>query len=192
MVKVPQAGRVKTRLAREIGAIPALWWFRHQLRSLVRRVQDPRWDLVLAVSPDANGLMSRQFPPGIARVPQGRGDLGVRMARQLRGGTVCVIGADIPGIEQRHISKAFQQLGTVDAVFGPAPDGGFWLVGHAARRPVPAGIFTGARWSGPDALADSVASLPDHRIGYADTLRDVDTAADFAMTPRGPHVSTGI
>lgn len=179
MVKEPRPGRVKTRLGADIGLIPATWWFRHQLRALLRRLDDPRWTLTLAVAPDRAGLQTRQFPAHLPRRAQGRGDLGARMARQLEGGATCVIGADIPGITPRHIAKAFKALRSHDAVFGPAPDGGFWLVGHTARRAVPRGIFRDARWSGPHALSDSLATLPAHRIAFIDSLQDVDQGADL-------------
>ncbi len=192
MVKDPRPGRVKTRLAQGIGKIDATWWFRHQLRALLQRLRDPRWDLHLAVSPDHKGQTSRFFPWDLHRSPQGRGDLGLRMARQLRisPGPVCVIGADIPGINRHHIAKAFDVLRGADAVFGPAHDGGYWLVGHTARRGVPPNIFAGVRWSGPHALADSLQSLPNHRIALIDTLRDVDTAADLPMTRPSTHDTT--
>jgi len=180
MVKEPRPGRVKTRLAADIGHIRAAWWFRHQVRALLRNVADPRWEVVLAVAPDP-AVASRAFPAHLARLPQGRGDLGVRMARAMDGhqGPVCVIGADIPGITRGHIARAFAQLGAHDAVFGPAEDGGYWLVGLKHAAPLPAGLFDKVRWSTPHALADSVASLKGRRIAYADTLRDVDTAADL-------------
>ena len=179
MVKEPRPGRVKTRLAADIGKIPATWWFRHQVRRVLARLGDPRWDLVLAVAPDHAGMLTRQFPAHLPRMPQGYGDLGARMARQLQGGATCVIGSDIPGVRSAHIAKAFKALRSHDAVFGPAPDGGFWLVGHTARRALPPSIFAGARWSGPHALADSIASLPSHRITLVDTLNDVDSASDL-------------
>ena len=50
MVKEPRPGRVKTRLGRDIGMVGAAWWFRHQTRSLIRRLRDPRWQIVLAVA----------------------------------------------------------------------------------------------------------------------------------------------
>jgi len=79
MLKEPHPGRVKTRLGRGIGLVPAAWWFRHQVRRLLREVEDPRWDVVLAVSPDAEGLTSRVWPAHFVRVAQGSGDLGDRM-----------------------------------------------------------------------------------------------------------------
>ena len=42
MLKEPRPGRVKTRLGREIGMVPAAWWFRHQVAALLRRIEDPR------------------------------------------------------------------------------------------------------------------------------------------------------
>jgi glycosyltransferase A (GT-A) superfamily protein (DUF2064 family) len=60
MVKEPVPGRVKTRLGRGIGMVPAAWWFRHQTARLIRRLEDPRWELVLAVTPDRAFRMTRR------------------------------------------------------------------------------------------------------------------------------------
>ena len=182
MLKEPRPGRVKTRLGRDIGMIGAAWWFRHQVAGLLRRLDDPRWHLVLAVSPDHAGLTSRAWPAHLPRIPQGPGDLGDRMGRILRTmppGPVCIVGGDIPGLGPAHIDRAFGLLGAHDAVFGPAPDGGYWLVGMKRTAPPPATLFRNVRWSGEHALADSIASLPGRRIGLADRLADVDSAADL-------------
>ncbi len=182
MVKEPRPGRVKTRLGREIGAVPAAWWYRHQCARVLRRLRDPRWDLLLAVAPDG-AMRARLWPGDVARVAQGGGDLGQRMARLLKApagrGPVCLIGSDIPGVTASHIARAFALLGDHDAVFAPAADGGFWLVGakHPAR--LPRGLFRGARWSSAHTLADCLATLPGYRIALGDRLQDVDTAADL-------------
>ncbi|MCB4379407.1 glycosyltransferase [Synechococcus sp. MU1644] len=180
MIKEPRPGRVKTRLGRDLGMTAAAWWFRHQSAALLRRLEDPRWNLILAVAPDHKGLTSRVWPAHLPRVPQGMGNLGDRMARQLRfhQGPACIIGADIPGIQPAHIAQAFKALGDHDAVFGPAPDGGYWLVGlkHAPKP----GLFANVRWSTEHALADSRATLRGARIATIATLADVDTAADLA------------
>lgn len=183
MVKEPRPGRVKTRLGRDIGMVGAAWWFRHQTRSLIRRLRDPRWQIVLAVAPDHEGLNSRIWPTDLPRAPQGRGDLGDRMGRMLRGmppGPVCVIGADIPGITRARIGRAFAALGSHEMVFGPAPDGGYWLVGAKRAAALPLTLFQGVRWSTEHALADTMASVPGLRIALVDELRDVDTQADLS------------
>ena len=180
MVKVPRPGRVKTRLAREVGAVPAAWWFRHQVRALLRRLRDPRWETVLAVAPDADGLASRAWPGDLRRVPQGPGDLGDRMARLLRTGRgpACIVGADVPGIDRARIAEAFAALGAAPSVVGPAPDGGYWLVGLRRAAAPPAGLLRGVRWSTRHARADTEATLPGP-VAHAATLADVDTAADL-------------
>jgi rSAM/selenodomain-associated transferase 1 len=185
MVKEPRPGRVKTRLGRDIGMTTAAWWFRHQTRALLRRIKDPRWQTVLAVAPDVKGLQSRVWPAHLHRLPQGRGDLGLRMARMLgqaQYGPACVIGADIPGITCSDIARAFAALGNHDAVFGPAPDGGYWLIGLKQPRSQPPTFFQNVRWSTQYALADSKASLPGYRIAEVATLQDVDTIEDLPMT----------
>ncbi|WP_208353953.1 TIGR04282 family arsenosugar biosynthesis glycosyltransferase [Pseudaestuariivita rosea] len=182
MVKEPQPGRVKTRLGRDIGMTAAAWWFRHQVSRLIRRLDDPRWRIVLAVAPDHQGMVSRIWPSHLARIPQGLGDLGDRMGRVFRTlppGPVAIIGADIPGIDKPHIARAFRSLGRNDAVFGPAPDGGYWLIGMKRIGAVPNTLFDGVRWSTEHAMADTIATLGNARIGIIDTLRDVDHASDL-------------
>ena len=182
MVKEPHPGRVKTRLGRDIGLTASAWWFRHQTRALLRRIEDPRWDTILAVAPDFEGLTSRIWPAHLPRVAQGRGDLGHRMSRLLRGlptGPVCIIGADIPDITRPRIAEAFKALSDHEAVFGPAPDGGYWLIGMKRARPPRADILTNVRWSSEHALTDSTRSLGDLSIAHVANLRDVDTVDDL-------------
>lgn len=157
MVKEPRAGRVKTRLGRDIGMTAAAWWFRHQVRRLLRTIDDPRWTTVLAVAPDRAGMASRVWPAHLPRWPQGQGDLGDRMARMMAraDGPVCVIGADVPGITRAHVAQAFKALGDHDAVFGPAHDGGYWLIGLRRAHPCRVGCSTASagppntRWPTP-------------------------------------------
>jgi rSAM/selenodomain-associated transferase 1 len=185
MVKEPRPGRVKTRLGRDIGLVPAAWWMRHQTARTLRRLTDPRWHLVLAVAPDT-ALASRVWPGYLPRVPQGTGDLGARMARLLHApGPVLVVGADIPGLGRAQIARAFALLRGADAVIGPAEDGGFWGIGLRHGRP-PAGLFAGVRWSTAHARADTLATLRGLRVALADPLRDVDTAAALSPAP-GPR-----
>lgn len=181
MLKVPHPGRVKTRLGRDIGMVAAAWWFRHQVRSLLRRICDPRWQVVLAVEPDVEGMQARVWPDPFTRWPQGGGTLGDRMLRMMRraGGPVCVIGADVPGITRARVAEAFAALGRSDVVFGPAPDGGYWLIGAKLGARCRPAMLDGVRWSTEHALADSVAALGVARVAFVETLADVDTVQDL-------------
>ncbi|SFA89442.1 hypothetical protein SAMN05421688_1544 [Poseidonocella pacifica] len=181
MLKEPRPGRVKTRLGAEMGAVGAAWWYRHQVARLLRSVRDPRWELLLAVGPDS-AMQSRVWPANLPRVGQGTGDLGARMARIFRSlppGPACIIGSDIPGVNRHHISGAFRSLGSHDAVIGPAPDGGYWLIGMKRSSAPSRGLFEGVRWSSAWARTDTEASLGTARIAHVTSLRDVDTAEDL-------------
>ncbi|MEM6621687.1 MAG: TIGR04282 family arsenosugar biosynthesis glycosyltransferase [Pseudomonadota bacterium] len=183
MAKEPRPGRVKTRLARDVGVVSATWWFRHQVRRLLRRIgNDPRWQVVLAVSPD-HAVAASCWPAHLPKVAQGTGDLGARMGRalaQFGPGPVLVIGADIPGVDRAAIAEAVAVLRGRDGVLGPAPDGGYWLVGlRLGARRLPAKLFEGVRWSGPHALSDTLATMGPLRVGFATTLDDVDTVDDL-------------
>lgn len=180
MLKVPRPGRVKTRLGRSIGMTSAAWWFRHQTAGLIRRLRDPRWHIVLAVTPDREGLQYRAWPGDLRRIPQGSGNLGARMARVLRAtpGPTVLIGADIPGVTRTHIVRGFEALGSSPSAIGPATDGGYWCI--ALRHPAlaPARIFHGVRWSTESALDDTLRTLPQPVARLAQ-LADVDTASDL-------------
>ncbi len=99
------------------------------------------------------------------------------MLRSTSGPTV-LIGSDVPGVRTEHIAQAFRALGRSPSVIGPAPDGGFWLVGlrHPQRSDV--ALFCNVRWSHPDTLADTLPTLPQP-VGYVQTLADVDDAGDL-------------
>ena len=182
MAREPVAGRAKTRLAREVGVAQAMRFVRHGTVALLQRVgRDPRWQTALAVAPD-NGVASRMWPRAMVRIGQGGGDLGARMQRlfdRAPRGPVIIIGTDVPGIRAAHIAQAFRLLGNHDAVFGPAEDGGYWLIG-LRRRPRTLRPLSDVRWSSPHALADTVDNLAGRRLARAPTLADVDNASDFA------------
>lgn len=180
MVKAPVAGAVKTRLARRVGAIEALRFYRVAVARLLRRVgRDPRWRTVLAVTPDG-AVGARVWPRALARTPQGAGDLGSRMQRlfdRAARGPVVIVGSDIPDATAEHVAQAFRLLGRHALVFGPAEDGGYWLVG-ARRRPHVPRPFGGVRWSTEDALADTLRNIGSS-VGFVETLADVDTEDDW-------------
>lgn len=182
MARAPVAGRVKTRLARVVGVGEALRFYRAASSAVIARLSGlPFWETWIAVTPDRD-VGSRTFPARVRRLGQGRGDLGQRMQepmRRLPPGPVCVIGTDIPAIEVGHIRRAFRLLGQNDVVFGPAEDGGFWLVGQRRRTRL-AALYAGVRWSHASTLSDVLANLAGARIGLTARLADVDTPEDLA------------
>jgi len=181
--KAPALGRAKRRLGLEIGALEAARFYRRTLeRTIANCGRDRRWKTWLWITPDketdhpAWGASGRR----LTRVGQGSGDLGARMARPFRllpPGPVVLIGSDIPTVSPTLIAAAFRALGTLDLVFGPAIDGGFWLIGAKRVRPWPRDLFKDVRWSTGHALADTRANVVGRlSVGFVDTLEDIDDA----------------
>jgi rSAM/selenodomain-associated transferase 1 len=184
--RAPRLGRVKSRLARDIGPLAALIFYRRNLEALLRRIAaDRRWQCWVAVTPDADVHAWRSWPRAATLIGQGPGDLGARMGRAMRSlppGPVVIVGADIPDIGADHIAAAFRALGRYQVVFGPAADGGYWLVGQR-RRPWPTRrlqMFKNVRWSTPHALADTLKNIPDSDVAFLATLEDIDDSQAFA------------
>ena len=182
-VRTPELGRGKRRLAQAIGDVATVRFERLMLALLLRRLaKDRRWRLRIAVTPDTARRRARHWRRGIEAQGQGEGDLGIRMCRALAAcppGPVVLVGGDIPALAAWHIAAAFRLLGGHDLVFGPAEDGGFWLVG-ARRAPRLPPLFERVRWSGPYALADTLAGLPRRvSVGFVDRLEDVDDSEAY-------------
>ena len=186
--RAPQRGAVKRRLAREIGAGPAHEFYARTSRDLVGRLgRDRRWRLILAVTPDHFATGARFWGPNRVCISQGPGDLGRRLGRVIRSlapGPVVIIGSDAPGVTPAHVDRAFRALAAYEAVFGPAADGGYWLIGLARKRigdpSLAAQLFKGVRWSTEHALADTRANLPPGaEAPPLATLEDVDDAASW-------------
>jgi uncharacterized protein len=181
--RAPRLGTVKRRLARDIGQCTALRFHRALLGRLLRALaRDRRFQTVLAITPDRAKVW---VPAGCTVVPQGQGALGMRMARVFRRWPrrqVALIGCDIPEAGPADIRTAFTGLGRADAMFGPAEDGGYWLVAMGPQRP--ARPFERVRWSTGSALADTLINFRERRVGFLRVLRDVDTAEDMAEMSR--------
>jgi len=187
MAKSPRLGRVKRRLAAEIGGTAAIAFYRVCLANTVRRLgASPRWRTLHAVTPDIDAaapLWPVRRGSRIEMLPQGDGDLGARMQslfERLPPGPAVIVGSDIPAIGRAEIAKAFGLLGHAEAVLGPAGDGGYWLIG-LKRTPRIVHALANVRWSSPHAFADTLANLKaaGARIALAPTLRDVDTSEAY-------------
>ena len=171
----PRLGAVKRRLAAGIGDRAALRFYAATLGGLLRALaRDTRFRTVVSMAGQGG------WPCKLPRTPQGRGDLGQRMHRafaRFPRGRVALVGSDIPDVTAADLAAAFAALGRAQAAFGPAVDGGYWLVAMGPRRP--ARPFAGVRWSGPHALADTRRNFAGRRTALLRTLRDIDTMEDL-------------
>lgn len=177
--RTPEFGRVKTRLARDIGSLSAWRFYRNTLgRTLREAGKCPGAQIWIAQT----GAQRRFGHLGASVFRQTGRHLAERMENALRRlppGDVILVGGDIPGLRRIHLERAFDCLRCSPIVFGPAVDGGFWLVGLRRTRIPQRPLFgRDVRWSSEHALRDVLAGLPI-QAALADTLHDVDDGAAF-------------
>jgi rSAM/selenodomain-associated transferase 1 len=137
--KAPEAGRAKTRLIPALGAEGAAALAARLLDHALQQAADAGLAaLELCVAPDATHprLQAAAARHGAALTLQGEGDLGARMQRALSRRLalherVLLIGTDAPSLDARVLHAAAAALDGHDAVFVPALDGGYALVGLA-------------------------------------------------------------
>lgn len=216
----PECGRVKTRLAESIGPAAACELYTAMLRDTVERSlghESLRHELrlVLAYTPGtaASAAELREwFPPPIELWPQPEGSLGERLEqffatwRPQSDEGVVVIGTDSPTLPSELIAEAFSVLRRVEAVLGPAMDGGFYLLGLRPGTPVwssdavsPSGgapLFHGIAWDGPDVLRKMVERLEGAELSLrvlppwydVDVLRDLQMLAGHLRALRAAGV----
>ena len=193
--KAPRPGRVKTRLARDVGPDRAALLYRRMGRAVVDAVRDGPFGVTICFDPEDAEAEMREWldeDAGVAAPlewePQGEGDLGARMERALRRSLssaerVCLIGTDAPDVDATLVMDAFDALSHADVVLGPATDGGYYLIG--VRAPAPS-LFRQVPWSTPDVFTCTVerARQAGLTVQTLPELRDVDTVADLAHLPR--------
>ncbi len=199
--RAPQLGNVKTRLAADVGAEAALVIYKELAERVIGAVQrEDSWSLSVAFTPaDVEGAMRNWLGDSIVLRPQSSGDLGARMAsaieNALADGTdrAVVVGTDCPDITAAVIEDAFARLEHSDVVFGPATDGGYYLVGMSRVHRC---VFEGIPWSSPGTLAASMegARASGLEVDLLAELSDVDTADDWrawrARSGQRPHAAS--
>jgi rSAM/selenodomain-associated transferase 1 len=183
-LKRPLPGTVKTRLGAVLGMDAAATCYREMLQLTLEKLQPLRRKLkVLGYAEFFEPEAFHEWDALVDRwLSQPDGDLGRRLGKgfdvALSTGPAVAIGTDCPELTGDDIEAAFAALARRQAVFGPTPDGGYYLVG--LRQPCP-GFFEGVRWSTRYALNDQLRRC-DERGWKAELLRlrhDIDTAEDL-------------
>lgn len=187
--RAPEHGRVKTRLAAELGAAEALAAYRELGRTCWRAVLAARATsgcrALVAYTPAGEEQAMRDWlAGGDAYLAQPEGDLGHRMfaaitaARAQGAERVVLIGTDCPMLSHEILADAFAALDDADVVFGPATDGGYYLVGMSEAHRL---LFEHVPWSSPLTLGTTLAhaATAGLRVAQLKPLSDVDTADDW-------------
>ena len=192
MTRAPRPGQSKTRLAAVIGVELAADFARAVLLDVSDALAASEdWQMTLFVEPASAANELAALTAVADTVPQEPGSIGARMhgvVTMLRGrgsGAVVVVGSDIPLLGPPQIAAALRALSANDLVFGPARDGGYYLLAVAAEFAMDlTPLFDDAAilWSTSAVLSASIAVAEANgwRVGLIEPLTDVDTAADIA------------
>ena len=188
--KAPVAGLAKTRLIPALGATGAaalaLRLLQHAAAAAVAARLGPV-ELCVTPNPHHAAFAALALQQGVGLQPQGDGDLGARMHRALarllqQHAHVLLMGADAPALDAHLLRHAAAQLNTHDAVFVPALDGGYALVGLARPQPL---LFEGMSWSTPQVMQDTRDRARAAGLLWAETsaVADIDVPADLQHLP---------
>jgi hypothetical protein len=187
--RFPVAGKVKTRLIPALGAEGAAALHRRlvlrTLRTAHALCQSHKVELEIRFAGDNAKEMQHWLGDGWLCRPQYEGDLGQRMAGafadSFREGSTAtiIIGSDCPELTPEVLAAAFDSLQTNPVVFGPATDGGYYLVGLTSLVPE---LFQGVAWGTETVLAQSQEILARNQVKPAllNPLDDLDRPEDVA------------
>lgn len=184
-VRAPEVGRVKTRLAAEIGAEPALRVYRRLAGHAVAQARAIDAELRIHFTPaGAKDEVRCWLGDAATYLPQCDDDLGGRMAAAFDAAfaaghaRVVIIGSDLPGLTVDLLRDAFRLLDDHPVVIGPAKDGGYYLLGLRGMIP---SLFRDIPWSTADVFDATIDRLATRGITPVrlPVLADVDVAADL-------------
>ena len=184
--RAPEPGKAKTRLLPLLGPEGAAAFQAALLADALRKVASlsgiARYLFVLA---DGRLGLAKRIQGNRAYIPAGqRGkDLGERLRQAFhrmlrRHWRVLVIGTDSPELSPRVLRQALDELLWCDAVLGPCPDGGYYLIGLRRLRK---GLFHGVRWGTRFAFGDTLRNLIEGHFSCSilEPLLDIDRPGDF-------------
>lgn len=193
--RYPEPGRSKTRLIPALGASGAAKLHQkmathtlHQARTFAQNLSDPL-DITVWFSGGNVALMQAWLGTGINYQPQPDGDLGDRLLSALESHfqhsqhPALVIGTDCPDLTAPILAQALVAFTDHDLVFGPAADGGYYLIGMKTVIPQ---LFQNMAWSSDQVLSTSLAMAQDLELSTAllPQLTDIDRPEDLRHLPQ--------
>ena len=179
-VKNIKLGTVKTRLGKTIGDYGAFEVYTELVKITEKATSELKVDKRIYFS---NALVDSQWQDNFKAIQNGV-DLGERMLNAFKDGfkdgykRIVLIGSDLPDISSKHIENGLKKLNDNKVVFGPAEDGGYYLIGLSELETC---VFENKPWSQSDLLEVTLNELHQKGIkpGILDTLNDIDTYEDL-------------
>lgn len=193
----PVPGKVKTRLARDIGDKSAADIYSAMLGDIINQtstLKDIRVLIFWSLENEPFPAINATAHLGVFR--QKGSDLGERMANAFSTAfandinACCIIGSDSPDLPVDFITQAFTNLACdeTDIVYGPTEDGGYYLLG---MKQLWQRIFENIPWSSPAVLNTTRARIDELKLNGKSLpiWYDIDTLADLQQLAAGSESS---
>ncbi|MGA7614675.1 MAG: TIGR04282 family arsenosugar biosynthesis glycosyltransferase [Thermoanaerobaculia bacterium] len=193
--RVPELGKVKTRVASEIGLDRALRLYQSMLADLLESMgassDGIEIEVLWTAESDVSGEILAHWFGDLETAEQSGRDLGERMTVAISeriffhgAEKIVVIGTDDPTLSRPQIELCFRILDGCEWVVGPAEDGGYYLIGCRNRAFTPA-VFEGIEW-GASTVFESTLDRIRHKAASVTILprrSDIDRAEDLRTLP---------
>ena len=177
----PELGKVKTRLAKDVGDKNALSIYKTLLQKTEQTVSNTICDKVIYYSECV--ITSDIWDDNIYRKYKQEGrNLGERMFNSFTHAfnhnyeKVLIIGSDLYHLKAQHIDKAFDALDKHDFVLGPAHDGGYYLLG---MKSLYSSVFKNKIWGTSTVFVETMNDLKYHSVYLLEALNDIDVYDDL-------------
>lgn len=190
--KWPEAGKVKTRLAKDLGDEQAkaihIELMTSVCRALVEGNTQTKVQLSLSANPDQWPDELAEFKQlvtlgNVSITEQVPGNLGERMASAIESALlsfdkVIIVGSDCPTIDSAYLENALTALEDSDIVLGPAEDGGYVLIGASRFERT---LFDGVEWGEGKVREQTLSNAKGIGLSVAllETTWDVDELEDY-------------
>lgn len=178
----PELGKVKSRLAKDVGEQSALDIYKFLLNHTKKVTQNLPVDKQVWYSENVNENDVWDAEIYTKKEQLQVADLGERMQHAFQAGfdkgyeKIIIIGSDLYDIETKDLEVAFGILNTNEAVIGPATDGGFYLLG---MKTMITEVFQNKNWGSETVLQDTLHDLKKYNFDKLEERNDVDYLSDI-------------
>ncbi|MBT4780342.1 TIGR04282 family arsenosugar biosynthesis glycosyltransferase [bacterium] len=185
----PELGKVKTRLAKTIGAEKALAIYKFLLAHTKKVTEKIACDKAVyySVKVREDDLWNGEIYQKKQQLGE---DLGIRMQNAFQDAfangyeKVLIVGSDLIDLSEEIIEKGFLQLASNDVVIGPAEDGGYYLLGMKSVHP---NVFKNKNWGTSSVREETLNDLKDKKVHLLNELNDADVLDDIKEHPAFQH-----
>ncbi len=186
-LKYPEAGKVKTRLAKDLGDQRAAEIYSEMSLEIINNVLDASsYRTIIFYDPPEKENEIRNWigKEEVQYLPQVGNTLGDKISNAFKevfsskSQRAVIIGTDCTDVTSETITQAINSLTDVDVVLGPAVDGGYYLLGLNNHTPE---IFEEIKWSTESVLNQTIEKIKENKLSYEllNTLQDIDTIDDL-------------